>query len=112
MSSKQNRPQKIAPKLTQQQIRHLRGLAHKRKPVIILGKAGYADSVHDELENALAHHELIKIKLNQSERASRDDLIKQILVKTNAHLVQKIGQVLSIYRASDYRASKSNVITF
>ncbi len=107
MSPKQNSFQKTPQKLTPQQLSHLRGLAHKLNPVIIFGKAGYSDSVHDELETALAHHELIKIKLNQSDRSGRDDLIKQIIAKSNAHLVQKIGQVLVIFRTSE-----NNVITF
>jgi len=98
MPTKQHKTRR---KLTQSRLRHLRGLAHKLKPVIMFGKAGYSQSVHDELEMALSHHELIKIKLNQSDRTLRDDLITQIITKTKAHLVQKIGQVLVIYRVSE-----------
>ena len=54
--------------LTQQNIRQLRGLAHKLKPVIILGKAGFSESVLSELELALTHHELVKIKLNEADK--------------------------------------------
>jgi len=95
-------------KLTQQQLRHLRGLAHKLSPVIILGKAGYSENVHNEIEIAVAHHELIKIKLNQPDRSIRNDLIKNIIEKTSAHLVHKIGQVLVIYRVSDKNSIFSN----
>jgi len=98
----------LSPKqLTSQQISHLRGLAHKLSPVIMFGKTGYSDAVHNELEIALSHHELIKIKLNQSDKSSRDELIKQIIAKSKAQLVQKIGQVLVIYRVTE-----KNVITF
>lgn len=96
-----------AQKVTQQNIRQLRRLAHKLKPVIMLGKAGYSENVHDELETALSHHELVKIKLNGSDRSVRDDLIKRIITQTNSQLIQKIGQILVIYRQSE-----NKVITF
>lgn len=73
----------------------------------MLGKAGYSENVHDELEIALGHHELVKIKLNESDRSVRDDLIKRILTQTHAQLIQKIGQILVIYRQTE-----NKVITF
>ena len=87
--------------LTQQNIRQLRGLAHKLKPVIILGKAGFSESVLNELELALTHHELVKIKLNEADKTNRNKLIDQITQKTKADMVQAIGHVLVIYRPSD-----------
>ena len=98
---------KLSRTLTQAKLKHLRKLAHSKKPVILLGKAGLSESVFNELENALSHHELIKIKLNDSDRDNRENLIERIIQQTGAELVQKIGQVVVIYRQS-----KNQVITF
>ena len=49
--------------LTGKQRRHLRGLAHDRKPVVTIGSRGLSDRVVTEIEDALHHHELLKIKL-------------------------------------------------
>jgi len=87
--------------LTQQNIRQLRGLAHKLKPVVILGKAGFSESVQAELVAALEHHELVKIRLNESDKTSRKTLINLITQQTSANLVQSIGHILVIYRPSD-----------
>lgn len=92
---------KMPKMLSQTKRRFLRGLAHKLKPVIMLGKAGYSENVHDELEIALNHHELVKIKLNESDRSLKDKFIENILTQTRAQLVQKIGQILVIYRQSE-----------
>lgn len=107
MSTSNAKPGKSAKKLTQSKLRHLRKLAHSRKPVILLGKAGLSESVLEELENALSHHELIKIKLSESDRDLKQAMIEKIIQQTGAELVQKIGHVLVIYRPS-----KNQVITF
>ena len=93
--------------MTAQRTRHLRKLAHSLKPVILLGKAGFTDSVLNELENALSHHELIKIKLSEPDRDNKEILCQKIVQQTKSVLVQKIGQVLVIYRPSE-----KHVITF
>ncbi len=42
--------------------KYLRGLAHNLKPVVHIGKAGLAPSVLTAIDEALDHHELIKIR--------------------------------------------------
>lgn len=100
------KPDTKSRKISQQRIRHLRTLAHKLKPVIMLGKAGFSENVLAELELALSHHELVKIKLSAPDRASQDVLIKQIIQQTKSDLVQNIGHVLVIYRPSEKQVIK------
>ena len=106
-SRPETRPKSNSKKTSAQRVRHLRKLAHSLKPVILLGKAGFTESVLNELENALSHHELIKIKLSESDRDNREILCQKIVQLTKSELVQKIGQVLVIYRPSE-----KQVITF
>jgi RNA-binding protein len=86
--------------LTGKQRRHLRALAHNRRPVVTVGAAGLTPAVAAEIDTALAHHELLKIKLPAVDRAARQELLGRICTETGAEPVQEIGRVVVIYRRS------------
>ena len=83
--------------LTSRQVRHLRGLTHHLKPVVTVGDNGLSKNVMVEIELALDHHELIKIKL-RSDRKTRADWAAQIKARCGAEQVHAIGQVACFYR--------------
>ncbi|NNF51557.1 MAG: YhbY family RNA-binding protein [Gammaproteobacteria bacterium] len=68
------------------------------KPVIWIGQAGLSKSVMAELDNALEHHELLKVKISAGDRESRDQIVEQICLDSGASLVQRIGNMALIYR--------------
>ena len=84
--------------LTKKQKTFLRTLAHERKPVIWLGQHGLSENVLAELETALDYHELIKVKLRMGDRNLRDKTIEDICSKTRTEVVQRIGNIVAIYR--------------
>ena len=84
--------------LTKKQKNYLRTLAHERKPIIWLGQNGLSENVLAELETALDYHELIKVKLRLGDRELRDGIIDEICVKTRTEVVQRIGNIVTIYR--------------
>ncbi len=79
------------------QRHYLRGLAHHRKPAVTIGDAGLTPAVLNEIELALNHHELLKIKI-RAERDERRELVTRICTETGAEAVQEIGQMAVIYR--------------
>lgn len=79
------------------QKRYLRGLTHHLNPVVMIGDKGLSENVLSELEIALDHHELIKVKL-RADRESRATMIREIEERFHAELVHKIGQVACFYR--------------
>jgi len=83
--------------LTNVQVRYLRGLAHRRKPVVYLGQKGVTPSVLAELDAALTVHELVKVKL-AGEREQKAALVERLRGETGAEVVQQIGHVLTLYR--------------
>lgn len=93
--------------LSKNQIKFLRSKAHALKPVILLGKKGLTDEVMDELDNALTHHELVKIKLSVDDRDLRANLINEICDRSRAEEVQSIGKTLVVYRHNP----EKNIIT-
>jgi len=84
--------------LSKTQIKHLRKLTHDLNPVILLGQHGFTEAVLNELEIALTHHELVKIKLSGSDRDERSELIESICKQTQSELVQSIGKTATIFR--------------
>ncbi len=83
--------------LTSQQIRYLRGLTHPLQPVVMVADKGLNENVMTEIESALQHHELVKIKL-RAERDTRTAWIKKISEQCSAEKVHVIGQVACFYR--------------
>ena len=87
--------------LTTKQRQFLKGLAHHLSPVVMLGGNGLTEGVLAEIENALDHHELIKVKIAGADREVKQLIIDAIVRETNAVNVQTIGHVLVLYRQSD-----------
>lgn len=89
-----------APSLSNKQKQHLKGLAHSLKPVVLLGANGLTEGVMAEIELALEHHELIKVKVPEEDREQREMIYHTIVAHTGAHRVQVIGKILIIYKPS------------
>lgn len=83
--------------LTTSQKKYLRGLTHDLQPVVMVADKGLSENVLAEIELALEHHELIKIKL-RGDREQRGGWIEQLIETTGAELVHRIGQVACLYR--------------
>lgn len=84
--------------LTQSQKRHLKALAHHRKPVVIIGSNGVTPTVRQEIDQALSHHELIKVRVNAEDRDNRERMIEDLCLGADATLVQRIGHVAILFR--------------
>ncbi|MEP1742689.1 MAG: ribosome assembly RNA-binding protein YhbY [Kangiellaceae bacterium] len=87
-------------KLSNSQIKHLKGLAHALKPVVMIGDKGLTDAVMEEIKIALDAHELIKINVRSEERDERQKMIDKIINKTQSAKVQTIGSKLVIFKRS------------
>ena len=86
--------------LSTKQKQHLKGLAHPLKPVVMLGNNGLTEGVLAEIEQALKHHELIKVKVAAEERETKTLIVDAIVRETKASSVQVIGNMLVLYRPS------------
>jgi len=80
------------------QRKSLRRRGHNLKPIVTVGAGGLTDAVLAELESALNHHELIKIKIRIGSRERRDVVLQEILDRSEAAIIQKIGNVALLYR--------------
>jgi len=86
--------------LNKKQIQHVKGLAHSLKPVVLIGNNGLTEAVVAEIDYALNHHELIKVKINTEDRETKALIVEAICRETDATKIQVIGKTLVIYRQS------------
>lgn len=85
-------------KLSNPQLRHLRGLAHALRPVVLVGAKGITPALVTELDGALAHHELVKVRIDAGDRDARDALALELADRVGAARVQRIGHTLTLFR--------------
>ena len=84
-------------KLSGAQRKHLRGVAHGFKPLVQIGKEGLTENVLGAIEDAIAAHELIKVKMT-TERDEREQLILAIEGRLSCECVGAIGRIAILYR--------------
>jgi RNA-binding protein len=64
----------------------------------MIGDKGLTDNVINEIDNALSHHELIKVRISGQEKAERLEVLNAIADKTSSDLVLIIGHIGGFYR--------------
>jgi len=84
--------------LTGKQRRHLRALAHPLKPLVQVGKGGIDDGLIAAVDQALADHELIKVKVGENAGMDRHEVAEQLAGKTNSQVAQVLGNTVLLYR--------------
>ncbi len=93
------------------QKRFLRGLAHALKPVVFVGQKGFSQSLVDAMDDALDHHELVKLKfVDFKEKEKKLALVGQIEESVPCQMVGLIGHIATFYRQqSDPEKRKINL---
>jgi RNA-binding protein len=81
----------------------LKAKAHALKPVVITGQHGITPAVLNEIDLALDHHELIKVRVNAADRDERGEMVEEIVRATTAVVIQAIGHVITLYRKNPER---------
>jgi RNA-binding protein len=87
--------------LTGKQKRLLRALGHALKPVIQIGKKEIEEGLVSETSAALAHHELIKVKLLESCLLDRHEASEALASACDASVAQVLGRTFLLYRQSE-----------
>lgn len=86
--------------LTGKQKRYLRKEAHHLDPIFQIGKGGLNENMIEQVKEALEKRELIKVHILQNNMDDHKDIANEIANKTNAELVQLIGNIIILYKES------------
>lgn len=84
--------------LTGKQRRHLRALGHALAPVAHVGKGGLTDAFVDGVDQALATHELVKLKILDTADLDRHQAAEELARRTRAEVAQVLGHTILLYR--------------
>ena len=81
------------------QKKYLRSLAHRLKPVVMVGQKGLTAELIKSTDQALDRHELIKVKFNEfKEKDERAEISERIEQETGSEVVGTIGHTVILYR--------------
>ena len=81
------------------QKRFLRGLAHPLKPVVFVGQKGFTQSLADAMNEALDHHELVKVKFIEfKEKQKKLAIVEQIEKTLPCQMVGLVGHIAPFSR--------------
>jgi RNA-binding protein len=83
--------------LTNAQIRDFKARAQRLKATLKVGKDGLGPRFLAALDDALKHHELVKVKFDAF-KEQKKELAPQLAEKTGSHLVTRVGNVVVLYR--------------
>jgi RNA-binding protein len=83
--------------LTNAQIRAFKAQAQRMKATLKIGKDGLSPQFLATLDDALKHHELIKVKFDDF-KEQKKELAPQLAAKTGSYLVTRVGNVVVLHR--------------
>ena len=83
--------------LTNAQIRALKAQAQRLKATLKIGKEGISPQFLAALDDALGHHELVKVKFADF-KEQKKELSPQLAEQSGCHLVTRVGNVVVLYR--------------
>jgi len=75
-----------------------RAEAHHLDPVVMIGNDGLTAAIVRETDAALNAHGLIKIRVQEGDRAAREAVFLQLADELNAAPIQHIGKLLVLWR--------------
>lgn len=87
--------------LTGKNRSYLRSEANSLNPIVHVGKDGITESVIEQLDSALADHELLKVRILESTGRTTRSAAEELATATGAELVQVIGGIAVLFRQRD-----------
>jgi RNA-binding protein len=89
--------------LSNAQIRTFKAQAQRLKATLKVGKEGLSPQFLTALDDALKHHELVKVKFDVF-KEQKKELAPQLAEKTSSHLVTRVGNVVVLFRPKPLEA--------
>jgi RNA-binding protein len=76
----------------------LRAAGHHLSPVVQVGKEGVSDAVLHQLDEQLAVHELVKVKIGTETPEDRFEAAERLGEASGAQVAQILGRTVLVYR--------------
>jgi RNA-binding protein len=92
--------------LPNRELRALKSRAQLLKPILKLGKDGMSPAFVKSLDDALTHHELVKVKFEEF-KEQKKEMMPQLADKVSAHIILRVGNVLVLFRRKPVPATSA-----
>jgi RNA-binding protein len=76
----------------------LRGHGHALSPIVQIGKGGVTAGVVKQVEQALADHELVKLRVDADSPADRFAVADELAERPGVNVVQIVGGSILLYK--------------
>ena len=86
--------------LTSAQRRYLKQLSHHLKPLLQMGKEGPSAKFMREVDDQIAIHELIKVRILDNCMADKEEILAGFAT-AGVTFVQKVGHVYTVFRQKE-----------
>ena len=87
----------MAEELTNREVRALKARAQLLKPMFKVGKDGLSPAFLKAMDDALAHHELVKVKFDEF-KEQKKELGPKLAENVSANLIMQVGHVIVLFR--------------
>jgi putative RNA-binding protein, YhbY family len=87
--------------LSSKQKKYLKSQANRLRPLTQIGKNGVNEAVIEDLKQALATRELIKVNLLQNADVSVAEVVAALADLPKIEVIQHLGRVITIYRPNN-----------
>lgn len=87
--------------LTEEQSHYLRILGHDLAPVVDIGAGGVTNSLIKQIDRALAHHELVKVRVPFGDKRRRSKVFEQLAPLAGAQLLPSASNCCLLYRPAE-----------
>jgi RNA-binding protein len=84
----------------------LKSESHHLEAVVLVGANGLSEAVMNEIDRALAAHELIKVRTPVSAREERERMFAHVANQLGAARVQLIGRLMVLFRPAPEEPSE------
>jgi len=78
-------------------LKELKARAQRLEPVVHVGKAGVDDRLLAALDEALHHHQLVKVKLKALKEA-RKAVFAELAERSGSEVVLAVGHTITLWR--------------
>lgn len=86
--------------LSKDEIKYLKKMGYKLKPIFQVGKNGISEDLIDGLNQALEKRELVKVSILQNCPIDKEEIFFDLQAFTKSQAVQTIGRTIVLYRKS------------
>ncbi len=87
----------MTEEISNRELRDLKARGQLLQPVVFIGKEGLSPALIKSLDEALAHHELVKVKFANF-KEEKKTLTPQLAEKVSARVVMRVGNVAVLFR--------------